>query len=103
MTTVTINPRPTATLSSTNSPGVFTDTGCNVSNQYRSEERRVGKERRSVKWDDGFTKMVGTGPGPYTNARTVLPFAPLQNVSSNNAFYVTNVSDANHCFSRNQG
>ena len=96
---ITINPRPTASLLSYQHPGLarFSVTNCNVGTSFTITNILTGIGPWTVTWNDSFTETVGSGSGPYTNARPVIPFDPFVNNFSNNVFYITSVSNADTC------
>ena len=91
--TVTVNPRPTASLLS------FNTSDCNEGPVYTLTNTLTGTGPWTVYWNDGSSQVAtNVGPGPVTLERTVYPTNSFgANVASNNVYYVTNVVDANSC------
>ncbi len=100
---VIINPRPTATLLSTNSPGRFAVTNCDLGTPYTFTNRLTGIGPWTVSWDDGFVQTnLSVGPGPTNLTRTVVPTNAFgANLPSTNVYYVTNVSNPDGCVATN--
>jgi len=96
---ITINPRPTTSLLSTNIPALarFSVTNCNDGTSFTITNILTGIGPWTIAWNDAFTETVGSGPGPFTNARPVIPFDPFANNFSNNVFYIMSVSNADTC------
>jgi hypothetical protein len=97
---ITINPRPRATLTSTNFPslGLFATTNCNVFTPYTITNLLTGVGPWTVTWNDGVVQTTNAAAGASVALlRTVIPFDPSPNAPSNNIYYVTNVANSNGC------
>ena len=97
--TLTINPRPTATLTA------FNTTNCNDGTSSIFTNTLHGLGPWFVYWNDGFKQTnASVGSGPVTLTRTVHPTNSLAaNVVSNNIYYVTAVSNADTCIGNQPG
>ena len=99
--TMTINPRPTATLTSTNQANYkFAVTNCNYGTNYTIMNILTGVGVWTVQWNDGFVQYATAVPGSSAILlRTVNPTNYFgANTSSNNVYYITNIVDTNSCF-----
>ena len=108
--TVTVNPRPTASLVSTNLPNYyFVFTNCNYATSYTITNILTGIGPWTVTWSSNGVAMtytnLGIGPGPYTNRLAVYPTNSLLggNWVSNNIYYISSVQDANTCYGEESG
>jgi hypothetical protein len=102
--TLRINPRPRASLASTNFPGRFATTNCNVFTPYSLTYTLTGLGTWTVLWNDGFVQTnTSTGPGPTNLTRTVIPSDPFLNAPSNNIYYITNLSNPDGCLANQPG
>lgn len=97
--TLTINPRPTATLVS------FSLTNCNEGTSFTLTNTLTGLGPWTVYWNDGTTQPVPTtGPGPVIVTRVVIPTNDFAaNTASNNVFFVTNVVNSDGCSANQAG
>jgi Ig-like domain CHU_C associated len=97
--TLTINPRPTATLIS------FSVTNCNEGAAYTLTNTLTGLGPWTVYWNDGATQPVLTAsPGPVILTRDVFPTNDFAaNTASNNIFFVTNVVSGDGCSANQSG
>src|SRR5262249_39560590 len=97
-----INPRPTATLITTNFPNnVFAKTNCDYGVSYEVTNRLTGLGPWTVMWNDGTNQTIGTEgqAGPVVLARTVVyPTNFFQlNGQHTNAYFVPNVIGYSGC------
>jgi len=93
--TITIKPRPTAVLVSTNLANFqFATNNCDVFTAYYITNRLTGNGPWDVWWNDGYHTNTGpSGPATFIDVRTVVPTNnPGTNLPSVNIYYVTNVS-----------
>ena len=104
--TVTVNPRPTASLLSTNQLNYkFTSTNCNDGTSYTITNTLTGFGPWTVLWNDGTPQTVtNIGFGSAQLIRGVYPTNAFGvNTRSNNIYYLTNVTDANSCVGNQTG
>ena len=97
---VTVNPRPTATLLSTNFAGyIFAATNCNDGTSYTITNILTGIGVWTVQWNDATVQYTNAAPGsPATLLRTVYPTNSFgAHTPSNNVYYITSVQDTNMC------
>jgi hypothetical protein len=89
--TITINPRPTATLTP------FNITDCNEGNSFPLNVTLTGIGPWTVFWNDG-TVQTANGAAPLVLTRTVFPTNSFAaNTASNNVYFVTVVSNDDTC------
>ncbi len=101
-----VNPRPTATLLSTNLGSAnFATTICNYGTNYTIANLLTGVGVWTVTWNDGLVQYTNVTAGTnVTLLRTVSPTNFLgANAASNNIYYITNVMDTNSCFGSQPG
>ena len=104
--TVTVNPRPTATLLSTNLGNYqFAATNCNYSTNYTITNILTGIGVWTVTWNDGIVQYTNIAAGSSaTLVRTVFPTNLFgANAVSNNIYYITSVTDTNACIGSQPG
>jgi hypothetical protein len=83
--TVTVNPRPTSTLTS------LDRTNCNDGSAYVIQAALTGISPWKVTWSDGAVSNYVASPG----VRTVFPTNVLLNASTNFSFWIGNLTDTN--------
>ena len=106
--TVMVNPRPTATLISTNLANYrYAATPCNYPTNYTITNILTGIGPWTVNWlsnNAAVTQTVGSGPGPFPLIMTVYPTNSFgANAASNNIYYIASLSDSNSCFGNEPG
>jgi hypothetical protein len=109
----TVNPRPTATLISTNLPNyLFRTTNCNDGmTNYTITNVLTGFGPWTITWSSNgqqvfqyATNTLNGGVGPYTNQFTVYPTNALgPNLAASNIYYISNITDANSCTNSQSG
>lgn len=95
---ITVNPRPTATLAP------FDTTNCNDGSSYTLTNTLTGLGPWNILWNDDTIQVVLGSSGPVVLTRTVFPTNSIgANAVSNNVYYVKSVSNANTCSGNQPG
>jgi hypothetical protein len=96
-TTITVDPRPTASLMSLDA------TNCNDGSSFTLTNTLTGIGPWTIFWNDGTTQTAN-GSGPLTLTRTVFPTNSVgANTVNDNIYYVTMVTNNDNCIGNQPG
>jgi hypothetical protein len=91
-TTITVDPRPTATLTPLDT------TNCNDGSSYTLTNTLTGLGPWNLVWNDNTIQAVLGNSGPVVFTRTVFPTNSVgANAASNNVYYIKSVNNADTC------
>ncbi|HTR42292.1 MAG TPA: hypothetical protein VMH87_11815 [Pseudomonadales bacterium] len=95
---ITVNPRPTATLASLDT------TNCNDGSSYTLTNTLTGLGPWNVLWNDNTIQVALGNSGPVVLTRTIFPTNSVgANAASNNVYYVKSVSNGDTCSGNQPG